>query len=411
MRRKTVVVALLVVVGAGLVLSGLLGGTGTESAPETVPETALIEVDGDHELWPYTSRSRSAQGRTLAINVVFRNDAERVERALTGEPGSDWQETDASERTDEFGDERNETELAEAVDGEPDAVRDVVNGDWERATGSDRYSYFSGPDGGAWRPVTFEVHDGEYLGTRDHIRAYESPDRAYTAIQVHEEYYDWFRLRHTVPGIDEPATRLEAEFIDAPASAEVRREYRGIDGGRSDGWLSVIELAVLLPAVGALLRRRTREAAAETARRLRQEASRHAESAVLAAALAGTVVGVRIAGVALETAYPGVAPKAIAAPLYLVIAVGLPGLVVVGAERSDPTAAALAVAAGLGGGFVLDFAALGVAVPPGLIVHRMVVAAALGLVAAGRTAEDRLVLVAGILAWIVGLGSPLVGII
>ena len=140
MRRKTVVVALLVVVGAGLVLSGLLGGTGTESAPETVPETTLIEVDGDHELWPYTSRSRSAQGRTLAINVVFRNDAERVERALTGEPGSDWQETDASERTDEFGDERNETELAEAADGEPDAVRDVVNGDWARAGGADRYS-------------------------------------------------------------------------------------------------------------------------------------------------------------------------------------------------------------------------------------------------------------------------------
>ncbi|ESS04767.1 MAG: hypothetical protein A07HR67_00388 [uncultured archaeon A07HR67] len=41
----------------------------------------------------------------------------------------------------------------------------------------------------------------------------------------------------------------------------------------------------------------------------------------------------------------------------------------------------------------------------------MAVVAALGLVAAGRTAEDRLVLVAGILAWVVGLGLPLVGII
>ncbi|WP_281196095.1 DUF3488 domain-containing protein [Halorubrum sp. F4] len=418
MQRKTVAVALLLVVGAGLVLSGVLGGTVQEPEAGDVPAESLIEIEGDYELWPYTSRSRSVYGQTLAINVVFRNDAETVERALTTDPEADWRETDEEEATDEDGraplvGDDNATGRTDPIENEnrSDPVRDIVGGNWENASGSNRYSYFRGPDGGTWQAVTFEVHDGTYLGTRDHIRAYESPDGAYTAVQIHEEYYDWFRLRHTVPDIDEPATRLEDEFIDDPIAAEVSREYRGIDGGRSDGWLSVIELAVLLPAVGALLRRRTREAAVETASRLRREAERHAEAAVLGVALAGAFVSVRHLGVALETAYPDLAPKAIAAPLYLVIAVGLPALVVHGSRRSDPTAVFLGVVLGLGSGFVLDFAALGVAVPPGLIVHRMAVLAALGLIAVGRAEGDRSVLAAGVLAWIVALALPLADVL
>ncbi|GAA0519073.1 hypothetical protein SAMN04488066_12237 [Halorubrum aquaticum] len=416
MQRKTAAVALLLVVGAGLVLSGVLGGTAQQPGPGEVPEESLIAVEGDHELWPYTSRRRSVYGQTLAINVVFLNDAETVERALTADPETDWQETNASEETDEFGQgyggDDGADRVSETRDGNgSDPVRDIVEGNWETATGSDRYSYFRGPDGGVWKGVTFEVHDGTYLGTRDHVRAYESPDGEYTAVQVHEEYYDWFRLRHTVPSIDEPATRLEDEFIDNPTAAVVSREYRGIDGGWSDGWLSVIELTLLLPTVGALLSRRTREAVAETARRLRREADRHASDVVLAVALAGVFVSIRHAGVALEVAYPTLPPKAIAAPLYLVIAVGLPALVVSGTERSDPTAAFLAVVLGLGAGFVLDFAALGVAVPPGLIVHRVAVLAALGLVAVGRATTDRSVLVAGALAWVLGLALPLADVI
>lgn len=418
MQRKTVAAALLVVVGAGLVVSGLLGGTVQQPGAGEVPEASLIEVEGDYELWPYTSRSRSVYGQTLAINVVFQNDAETVERALTADPEADWQETDETEATDEDGrtslvEDENETERTEPIENENASapVRDIVEGNWENASGSNRYSYFRGPDGGVWKAVTFEVHDGTYLGTRDHIRAYESPDGEYTAVQVHEEYYDWFRLRHTVPAIDEPATRLEDEFIDNPTVAEVSREYRGIEGGRSDGWLSVIELALLLPTVGALLRRRTREAAWETASRLRREGRRHGDAMVLGVAVAGVFVSIRHLGVAIETAYPELAPKAIAAPLYLVIAVGLPALVVRGSRRSDPTAAFLAVVLGLGTGFVLDFAALGVAVPPGLIVHRVAVLAGIGLIAVGRAEGDRSILVAGVLAWIVGLALPLADVI
>ena len=397
MKRPRVVVALLVVVAVGLALSGAFSGPPAEEpAASTVPEESLIAVEGDYRLWPYTSRSTSIEGRTLAINVVFHADAAATRAAIESGAAADWEETD-------------ETESATTADTEQ--VRAFVERDWDDARSSTRYTYVEGPTGGVWLTETFELHDGAYLGVRDHLRAYESPDGAYTAIQAHEEYYDWFRLRHTVPGIDEPAVRLEDEFIRGGVDAEVRREYRGIEGGWSDGWISVIELASLATVSGVLLRRRTRTAAVDLARRSRREAARHADAAVLGAALAAVVVGVRAAGVGLELAYPSLPPKAIAGPLYLVLAVGLPALVVLRARECDPAAAALGVAVGLGAGFVVDFAALGVAVPPDLIVHRIALLAALGVVAIGRAAADRPVLAAGALAWAIGLALPLADVI
>ncbi|MFW6318381.1 MAG: hypothetical protein ACOC06_07950, partial [Halorubrum sp.] len=146
-------------------------------------------------------------------------------------------------------------------------------------------------------------------------------------------------------------------------------------------------------------------------RRARREAVRHGDVVVLGVALAAVVFGVRVAGVAVETAVPTLPPKAIAAPLYLVLSLGLPALVVARTHDSDPTAAALAVAVGLGAGFVIDFAALGVAVPPDLLVHRVALIAAMGVVAIGRAEDDRPVLVAGLLAWAVGLVLPLANVI
>ena len=392
MRRETAAAGVLLAIVVALALSGVIGGPVDGPAAE-VPEESLIGVDGAHELWPYTSRGRSVEGRTLAINVVFRADGDVVRTTLTARADGDWQPVDGD------------------PDADPEFARDIPARDWEDAHGSDRYSYFAGPDGGEWIEPSFELHDGTYLGSRDHIRAYESPDGAYTAVQVHEEYYDWFRLRHTVPGIDDPAVRLEDEFVGEATAAAVTREYRGIEGGRSDGWISVIELAVLLPLAGSLLRRRTREAVLETAGRLRREVGRHTDAAIVGAALGGLFVAVRAAGVGLEVAFPGLTPKLVAAPLYLVIAVGLPGVVVVGTGRSDPTAAFLGAATGLGAGFVVDFAALGVAVPPGIVVHRTAILAALGLIAVGRATRDRAVVGTGVLAWALGLALPLAGLI
>ncbi|TKX57531.1 hypothetical protein EXE44_10045 [Halorubrum sp. SS7] len=397
MNRAGAVVALLVVVGVGLALSGVFAGVAEEPQADDVADDRLIEVDGDYRLWPYTSRSRTVEGRTLAINVVFHADAEATRAAIEGDPSTDWEATPPDE--------------AAATAGDDDQLREVVGRDWRDARSSLRYSYVEGPDGGAWLAETFELHDGRYLGVRDHLRAYESPDGAYTAIQAHEEYYDWFRLRHTVPDIDAPATRLEDDFIESGRATDVRREYRGIDGGRSDGWLSVIELAATAALAGALLRRRTREAAVDLLGRLRTDARRHAAAATLGVALGALLVGVRVAGVALETAFPAVSPKAIAAPLYLVLAAGLPALVAWRAPRSDPAAAAAAVVVGLGAGFLADFAALGVTVPPDLIVHRVALLAALAVVAVGRATADRPVAVAGLLAWAVGLALPLADLI
>ncbi|ACM55740.1 hypothetical protein [Halorubrum lacusprofundi] len=404
MRRTTVVVALLVVVGVGLAASGFFAGAGDEApppivdepAPSAVEEESLITVDGDYRLWPYTSRDTSVEGRTLAINVLVHADAETTRHAIERRTGTDWEETEEAEA---------------AATADADQVLALVERDWADAHSSDRYSYMEEPDRGVWLGETFELHDGAYLGVRDHLRAYESPDGTYTAVQAHEEYYDWFRLRHTVPGIDDPAVRLEDEFIYGAVDAEVSREYRGMEGGWSDGWVSVIEPASVAMLGGALLRRRTRAAAVELARRTQREAVRHADAAVLGTALAALIVGVRVAGVALEAAYPGVGPKLIAGPLYLVIAVGIPALVVAQAPDSDPSAAFLGVVVGLGAGFVIDFAALGVAVPPDLLVHRVALLAALGVVAIGRAAADRPVLAAGLVSWAIGLTLPLADVI
>jgi hypothetical protein len=397
MKRKTFVVGLLFIVAAGLALSGVFAGSpGDGPTASSVPEESLIAVGGEYRLWPYTSRSASVEGRTLAINVVVNADAETTRAAIEGSGEADWEETD-------------EAESATTADAEQELA--FVERDWTDARSSTRYSYVEGPTDGIWLTETFELHDGAYLGVRDHVRAYESPDGTYTALQVHEEYYDWFRLRHTVSEIDDPAVRLEDEFIHGRVDAEVRREYRGIDGGWSDGWLSVIELAAAATLPGALLRRRTRVAAADLVRRGRRDAERHAGAAILGAALAAVVVCVRSAGVGLELAYPSLPPKAIAGPLYLVLALGLPALVGVRSRDCEPTAAALGVAVGLGAGFLLDFAALGVAVPPELIVHRISLIAALGVVAVGRAADDRPVLLVGLLAWGVGLALPLADVI
>lgn len=209
MKRATVVVGLLAVVVVGLALSGFFAGPTAEPAPGDVADDSLISVAGDYRLWPHTSRSRSVEGRTLAINLVFHADADATRAAIEGDAAANWEETDPDE--------------AAATVDDGDQVREFVARDWRDAHSSLRYSYVEGPTGGAWLTETFELHDGRYLGVRDHLRAYEAPDGSYTAIQAHAEYYDWFRLRHTVPDIDAPATRLEGEFTGSDRATDVRR--------------------------------------------------------------------------------------------------------------------------------------------------------------------------------------------
>ncbi|WP_280535821.1 hypothetical protein [Halopenitus sp. POP-27] len=427
MQRSTVGIAvLLVAVAIGLAVSGVVPepgvepDQGAEPEPPSVPEGSLIPVDGDYAMWPYTSRERSAEGRTLAINVVFRDDPATVTEALRDGPGTDWEEPpDADVEDADVGEALENASDANATtdavaDAGQEVIEDAVTTDWQRAHGSTRYTYFEHEGGhGTWVTETAQLHTGTYLGTRTHIRVYGSPDGAYTTLQAHGEYYDWFRLRHTVTHVSESPRTIEDDFIES--GAEVTREYRGIEGGRSDGWVTVIDLGAVLPFIAVLLRRQTRRSLRRAGTQLRAAVVRHRHVGTLIVGLTAIVLGVRAAGIAFEAAYPGVSPKIAAAPLYLTLVVGLPAIVWMLADRCDADAAVAGTAIGLGGGFLLDVAFLGVAVPPSLIAHRTAVVAAAGLIAFGRAdtvaGRRRSIVVLGLISWVLVLALPLADVI
>jgi len=339
------------------------------------------EIEG--VLWPYTSKRRASGGRTLALNVVVRGDPDRVRRAFADRSGLNWT----------------------AVDGEGNVTepvweqRNVSESDWTRARGSDRYTYVAAVDGrgGEWVDSTYQLGVGTYLGRRTHIRAYPGRGGEWTALQVHTEYWDWFRLRHTVTGVEAGAEVVERDLRGEPFVAGLNREYHGFGGGGSDGWITVIDIvpAALLGAALPLVGRR-RLPVAET---------------LIPAALAGIVLGVRSAGVGAELLFPAVNPKLFAAVLYPVLVAGPPLAVwALGRER-DPDRVALLAAAGLGAGFVFEFGVVSVQVVPiSLVVHRVALLGSIAVVAYGVARADRQTLAVGLVTWVLALAGALVGV-
>lgn len=130
---------------------------------------------------------------------------------------------------------------------------------------------------------------------------------------------------------------------------------------------------------------------------------------------------------------PWITPKVFVAVLYPVLVVGLPLAAVVlsrpleGATRLlrlqygiswlgrplKPQPAFVFAVCGLGTAFIMDFAGLGITtVPIDLLLHRLGLLFALGLMAAGAARSDlegKGLLSIGLLGWIVGLAMPLVG--
>lgn len=421
----------LVVLAASYLTAGGLGGLADDPAdPETLDRDRLVqpEEDGSY-LWPYTSRERSTDGRTLAINLIVHGSDEQVRQALEDRTELEWEETDPEE-----GDAEADTYEVNVEDG---------GFEWDDAHGSTRYVYVdTEPHGGegVWIEESYQLHAGTYLGSRHHIRAYTTTLDDWTAIQTHQEYWDWFRLRHTVTDIQDSRNALESEFLGQPYVEEVRREHHGVDRGWNDGWLSVIELATVLPAAAAgalgligIVSRETRRAMWNETRRLAGWTVANVRGFVLAAALGGLYLGVRGAGLLLETTVTGITPKAFVAVLYPVLVVGLPTVAIVLARpleaatrllhvqwvvswlgRSpDPLPAFGFSVVGLGTAFVMDFAGLGIAVVPiELLLHRIGLTVALGLIAAGAARSDvrgQGLLGLGLLGWIGGLGTALFG--
>lgn len=372
MRRCAVLLAILLV-GAGVYGTTVLGAPASNQ-PDPQPDQLVAPDGADSYIWPYTSRSRSIAERTLAVNVVVHGEAEQVRRIFMDRTDVTWTAAD------------------------PNVTVDVSP--WRPAHGSVRYTYLTSSRNatGRWVPAAYQLAVGSYFGQRTHIRAYPSASGNWTALQAHTEYWDWFRIRHTVTGVAPAAQFVEQDLRGDPFVAEVSEMQHGHTGGGSDGWWTVVELApAVLLAVGA---------GPLTTRRLT------VRDASIVVGLLGLVLGVRAWGLAAGAVFPAANPKLFVAIGYPILAVGPPLLVsTLAADRPALRASALA-AVGLLAATGLDLALVGVVqVPHRIILHRITVAAALGGVAFGTARSDRRVVGVGLTAWVIALAVPLVGVL
>lgn len=394
--------------------------------PSTTP-TVAPHPNSTTAIWPYTSRSKSVESVTLPINVVVLADVDLVRSTLIHRPDATWE------------DQRQGLNGTANSDGsspregvEPRLVPTAATATgvyWSEASGSKRYTFIrSGePGSGRWIEETDQLHDGDYFGTRYHIRFYEVPDgeNTWTALQVHREHFDWFRLRHTVGNLPRAQQHVENQFYGQWYVADLHKE-RFTDAGvlHSDGWATIVDIRypdVLRQSLGTLAlvfglavlglvdgwpsridRRRVRD--------LLENRPIDARHVLLASSIAAIPPFVRLGSLAVERAGVVNSPAVVAAAFYPVLAVGPPIGAYVLARGIDTDAAFVLAAGGLGIGLLADYTYLGIDVLPiELIVHRGVLLVALGLVAAAGSdrPHDRSIrsptLVAGVSLWILGL--------
>ena len=392
-------------------------------------DVKLVSPDPDSEarLWPFTSRRRSFDSLTLPINLVFRERVGLVRAQLT------------SGRDAEFNPVWREWQGV-ASEGDLPA-NDGLEFVWDDTTGSTRYTYVDPPGGrGRWIDETVQFHDGTYFGSRYHVRLYEfapgrqrgratpssstSSDAAWTAVQAHHEYWDWFRLRHTVTSLAKARKHLESQYLRGRYTAEVSREWYA-NGGviDADGWVTVVDLRPpsvlslsvrwgwLVIGLAAVDRALSARATGPVRRLLGVRTAPRALA--LAAVLALLPSAVRAGAIAAELSAPWIHVKAVTAVFYLLLAGGLPAAAAVlpkGAHVTDWFALA---AVALGAGYLLDFSAIGVTVLPVVVVlHRLLSLVAVGLIASGgaRRASGHprnQYLVIGLVSWIGVLTWPL----
>jgi len=401
-------VCLLVLVLA--VHGAAVGSASGEGQPGDGDGRLLIQpAENGSLLWPFTSKGESVDSKTLAVNIIVHGDHDRIEAQFREETEREWEEDGP--------DDDGAPDEAGAV---PENVHDVI---WRDAHGSNRYAYVHFPEGGGeWLPESYQLYDGSYLGKRNHIRAYESPDpdEEWVAMQTHGEYFDYFRLKHTVTTTNEAQRYVESEFL-ADDSVVISQEFvANDDGAGSDGWVTVIEFVGTVTAAGALglvstVRKRVRRRSG----RLLNPVNRYRlRGTLLATAVVGLYLGVRVAGMALERQIGTVNPQLFAGLLYPVLAVGLPVAVHILARPLKLDDAFLVTAGALGAAVLLDFALVGaVDIPRAIILHRVIVAVALGLIGAAGALSARgggrvnQLLVYGASGWAIGLLLTLLDLI
>lgn len=368
----------------------------------------------DVKIWPFTSRRRTFESLTLPINAVVRGSASRVSAQLRYRTDGQWEQT--SEEWQGVDDE-----------SEPLLVRgtDVT---WQQTTGATRYTYVSAPgDAGGWTTETAQLHDGDYFGSRYHLRLYEvqGTERTWTAIQAHHEHWDWFRLRHTVGSLALAQHHLETEYFSTPYTVDVNRQ-RFANGGISDfdGWASVVELRPLsslsVPFIGLLVfgfvdSRRTTSGVRRAAVQIRSWLSTNLgqRSFALFLSLATLPFFVRTAGVVAETGIDFLPVKLVAGVLYLTLVVGIPALALAFPRGGEPFDWAAIAIFGLGIGFIVDYQSIGIDVLPiAVVVHRLAALAVVGFLAAtasksSTTLQWNRPLAVGLSSWLCILAWPL----
>ncbi len=457
MRRSLVIAVVLVAIafaflgGPSLLLSPSTSDIAPEEEDDELPDLVSF-ADSDSGFWAFMSVAETHEKRS-PINVIVRGDSDQTVQALTEEGDGNWTEMD-----EEHADAEPETYAFLA-----DEQHHATGTQWGDAAGTTRYAWIDpGENNGDpyWTTEDRQLDDGDYYGHRMHIRLYESPndDDQWVAMQGHTEHFDWFTLRHRVEGVESAQLAIESEFMALPTvdnQSDVSRINIDNSGpSDADGWATLIDLraAVVAPIMiglagrrgaGSRFRNKSRtgtetevKAGSETKTtpskdtlvddhltdtdRARLAAARdrlEARHLILAGTILALFLGVRVVGVALERHVSVLSMHMIAALLYPVIALGIPiatYAIAAGLERRID--AAIAASLSLSVAIWIDYGLMGVdSLPVDVVLQRMLVIIALGLIAAGAakraTRESRFndMLIAGVLLWAVVLAGTLFG--
>jgi len=460
--NRLVVLALAaVVLGAVAAGVGAVAFAGDDPAQDhSGRDVKLVETGNGTALWPYTSRARAFPSKTLSINVVVYGDAADVRHALTTRTDADWNQT-----------------ASEEADRDPRTGPAGPNGTdvaWESARGATRYTYVANvardaeTPAGYWMAESGQFHDGDYLGSRYHVRLYEPIDdeEGWVAMQAHQEHWDWFGLRHSVDSNERAQQYVESDFMGQPFVESVSREYYATaDPLDTDGWVTEIDLrggAVRLPnatdggssaggnassagvvasalgilngppgvdgppiggllgiplmagVVGVLassvpvpLDHISRTIARSRERLVDVAAEVDLRYLVLFGATLSALLFVRASGVYLERVL-AVSPKLVVALCYPLVPIGVPLVAYLPARGLDEFRSFVAASTGVALGITVDYALLGVAVlPVETLVHRLGVVLAVGLLAAGAGENGRSLRL-GALLWVAVVFAPLV---
>lgn len=406
--RPSTAVTVLALVIATIAGASIVSAELSESAPTHEPETVPLE-DGS-ELWPYTSREPNTHERTLSINLVVYGDADVTERALRQSSLGDWE--DVAE---------DEQDIAPAEEFELDgnATSTVA---WGGADGATRYVYVDPAEGTpVWLVESYQLAEGDYLGDRRHIRAYNDPvEDDWTAMQAHDEHWDWFHLRHTVHSIEDSQLAVEEEFVDRWYVESLSRDRFGNDeSSDADGWVTIVDLedrAAYLLFAGLLLGSIRVARTVEHGRELwsNDDLQTTLRSLLAVGVLVALYLAIRFGAIGAERLLSELNPKLIVAVFYPLLVLGFPVAAYLTTRQLDRAQAFTAAALGFTVAIFLDYTFMSVTtLPLDTFVHRGALAVGIGLIAAGasQTARNSGMesgsVRTGALLWVVAVTLPL----